>query len=206
MPTSRSCRPFRPSLNSFALECRLVLSDMTGGVVVQSPPPAVSPEPLPPGTIQKPTVIIITDRTTSDDLANWKGDYYSWWSGAAIETGISGPSALMNTLAQYKDDSISYLVLSGHGLLFEAGVSGTKGPICNANLTDAQIEQMKQKLAPGATVEIASCQSGLNEASMQALADRLGCIVTAPTGMCSQANSNDGTWVIKYPTPPAPPK
>ncbi len=148
------------------------------------------------------TLITITDKTTPGDYEAWLWHRYHWLYGAPVIHSIGSPQAWADVIGQYQDHSIGYLVLSGHGLLNEAGTSATMGSIYHKNITDQQASVIRSKLAPGAELVIASCQSGLNSSSMQKLANKLGCTVWGTTGMSTTGENQDGQWVKVEPQNP----
>ncbi len=127
--------------------------------------------------------------------------YHFLW-GAPVDEGISSVQSMVDDLARYEDHSIHYLVLSGHGITLDCGISASGGSIVADNMDSQQILDIRRKLAADCVIEMAACHQAENPAACQTLATTLQASVLATTGGVNYGNMSDGPWVMFRPSTP----
>lgn len=111
---------------------------------------------------------------------------------------VDGSKGAKEALEAMKDGSIRNLYLNTH-----AG-----GNLTADLLTDPDYQDLiKKKLTKGGTIYVYSCGQGLHEdqrKKYQEIADRIGCVITAPTGRSTTPFKgvgfvNEGEWIRYIP-------
>ncbi|WP_162656534.1 DUF4347 domain-containing protein [Tuwongella immobilis] len=159
-------------------------------------------EPLPkfatkisgPGRFSYPpkSLAIVTDSTAAGDAADIKR------VGPAdirvVDQVGGGWPQVRWELAKEPVGTIGALILSGHGDYGGVAAADAKNSLVVKTLDPATLQEIKQRLAPGAPIILAGCNCALAPTGLQSLANITGHPVIANTGELSDGNFGTGDW------------
>ncbi|MEO8164057.1 MAG: hypothetical protein ABI619_01545 [Betaproteobacteria bacterium] len=172
-------------------------------------------------------VVIVTNHQASGPDWNFRWDFGFL---TPMKFGVSSLQEMISYLGRFRDGSIDELIISGHTGSAGCGVSvvggqnigspfhvgnDVVGPLVRAdsgfplnisarNITGDLARAIRQKLSSGANVRLLSCNAGVNEASLQFLANNLQATILANKGLCGGTGDDDvsSIWVIVRPDGP----